>query len=137
MKNTITTTIIGLIILSVTMGCGLASRVQKTVSGSPDSNTANPHDKSLTDKGIDIATGNQRIGVQECDDLMDDIEQQSQSNDDNYVTRAMKGYILNKVRESVKTNIEENKNDKVKMAKECKDFQVQLDKQLADEKAKK
>jgi hypothetical protein len=129
MKNSISTLIIGTILLSVSLGCGFASRGQKD---SKDS-----HDKTLTDKGIEIATGNERIGVQECDDLMDSIEEQSRSEDDNYVTKAMKGYFLNKIRESVKKSIEENKNDKVQMAKECKDFKIQLDKQLAEQEKEK
>src|SRR5213075_1142242 len=95
------------------------------------------HDKTLTDKGIEIATGNERIGVQECDDLMDSIEEQSRSADDNYVTKAMKGYFLNKIRESVKKSIEENKNDQVQMGKECKEFKVQLDTELAEEEKEK
>lgn len=130
MKNAVTTIIIGIVILATGLGCSLAGRgAQK--------DTRDAHDKTLTDKGIEIATGNERIGVKECDDLMDSIAEQSRSEDDNYVTKAMKGYILNKIRESVKKSIEENKNDKVAMAKECKDFRVQLEKQLEEEKEKK
>ena len=128
MKNTVSTLIIASILLTASLGCGFVNRGQK--------DTKDPHDKSLTDKGIDIATGNERIGVQECDDLMDSIAEQSRSEDDNYVTKAVKGYVLNKIRESVKKSIEENKNDKVAMAKECKDFRVQLEKQLEEEKEK-
>jgi hypothetical protein len=128
MKNTVSTLIIASILLTASLGCGFVNRGQK--------DTKDSHDKSLTDKGIDIATGNERIGVQECDDLMDSIAEQSRSEDDNYVTKAVKGYVLNKIRESVKKSIEENKNDKVAMAKECKDFRVQLEKQLEEEKQK-
>ena len=128
MKNTISTLIIGIILLTVSLGCGFVGGGQKE--------TKDSHDKTLTDKGIDIATGNERIGVQECDDLMDSIAEQSRSDDDNYVTKAVKGYILNKIRESVRKSIEENKNDKVAMAKECKDFRVQLEKELQEEKEK-
>ena len=128
MRNAISTLIIVTILLTVGLGCGFVSRGQK--------DTKDSHDKTLTDKGIDIATGNERIGVQECDDLMDSIAEQSRSEDDNYVTKAVKGYILNKIRESVRKSIEENKNDKVAMAKECKDFRVQLEKELQEEKEK-
>jgi hypothetical protein len=128
MKNTISTLIIGIILLTASLGCSLVGRAEKS--------TKDSRDKTLTDKGIEIATGNERIGVQECDDLMDSIEEQSRSEDDNYVTKAMKGFILNKIRESVRKSIEENKDNKVQMAKECKDFKVELDKQLAEEKDK-
>jgi hypothetical protein len=128
MKNTFGTLLVGIVLLTASLGCGFVNRGQ--------SSTKDSHDKTLTDKGIDIATGNERIGVQECDDLMDSIAEQSRSEDDNYVTKAVKGYVLNKIRESVKKSIEENKNDKVAMAKECKDFRVQLEKQLEEEKQK-
>lgn len=128
MRNAISTLIIVSILLTISLGCGFVSRGQK--------DTKDSHDKTLTDKGIEIATGNERIGVQECDDLMDSIAEQSRSEDDNYVTKAVKGYILNKIRESVRKSIEENKNDKVQMAKECKDFRVQLEKELQEEKEK-
>ena len=128
MRNTFGTLIVGVIFLAASLGCGFASRGQ---NGTKDS-----HDKTLTDKGIEIATGNERIGVQECDDLMDSIAEQSRSEDDNYVTKAVKGYVLNKIRESVRKSIEENKNDKAAMAKECKDFRIQLEKELQEEKEK-
>jgi len=128
MKNTFGMLVVGIVLLTASLGCGFVSRGQK--------DTKDSHDKTLTDKGIEIATGNERIGVQECDDLMDSIAEQSRSEDDNYVTKAVKGYVLNKIRESVKKSIEENKNDKVATAKECKDFRVQLEKQLEEEKQK-
>lgn len=61
---------------------------------------------------------------------------QSESPDDNYVTKAARGYALKKIRESIKKSIEENKNDTVKMAKECKDAKVELDKFKAEEESK-
>jgi len=128
MKNTFGMLVVGIVLLTASLGCGFVSRGQK--------DTKDSHDKTLTDKGIEIATGNERIGVQECDDLMDSIAEQSRSEDDNYVTKAVKGYVLNKIRESVKKSIEENKNDKVAMAKECKDFRIQLEKELQEEKEK-
>lgn len=127
-KNTFGTLIVGIVLLTASLGCGFVGRGQN--------NTKDSHDKTLTDKGIEIATGNERIGVQECDDLMDSIAEQSRSEDDNYVTKAVKDYVLNKIRESVKKSIEENKNDKAAMAKECKDFRIQLEKELQDEKEK-
>ena len=129
MKNLLSLVLITLIFLISTLGCGIPGRLL----GSSEPNT---RDKSVTDKGIDIALGNERIGVPECDEVLDELAEQMRSADDNYITKATKGYILNKIRESVRESIKENQNDKIKMAKECRDFKLQLDKQLAEEKQK-
>ena len=52
--------------------------------------------------------------------------------DEGYIMRAARGVILNKVRTSLKQSIEENKNDKVKLASDCKDLKAEIDKYNAD-----
>lgn len=44
---------------------------------------------------------------------------------------------MNKIRENLKKSIEENKTDKVELAKDCKDFKAQLEKYKAEEEHKK
>lgn len=114
------------------LGCGLISKTQKAVSGSDNSK-----DKTLTDKTVDVTVGDEKIGIPECDALVDAIAEQSKSTDDNYVAKATRQYFLNKIKESIKKSIEENKNDPVKTAKECKDYKAQLDKFKAEEESNK
>ncbi len=57
--------------------------------------------------------------------------------DDGYIAKAIKATFLNKIRDSVKQSIEENKTDKVALAKNCKDFKAQLEKYKANENANK
>ena len=52
--------------------------------------------------------------------------------DEGYIMRAARGMVLNKVRTSLKQSIEENKNDKVELARDCKDLKAEIDKYNAD-----
>jgi hypothetical protein len=108
------------------------------LSGSTESgNSASSKDKSLSEKSVDTTGDDEKIGVPECDEVIDFFAAQTDSPDDNFVTRATKGYFFNKVRESFKQSIEENKGDKVEMAKECVNYKKQLDKYLAEENSNK
>ncbi len=102
-----------------------------------DSQTTKSGDESLSDKAIDSAIGEEKIGVPECDEIIDFFADQSKSEDDNFVTKAARQYALNKVRESFKQSIEKNKGDTAKMAKECRKFKTQLDKFKAEDDRKK
>lgn len=134
MKNKFATTLILPILLIAGLGCGITERVQKAITGSPDNTSAaKPEDKTLSDKAVDTAVGDEKIGVPECDELFDSIADESKSPDDNYVTKATRQYFLNKIRESIKRSLEENKNDPAQMGKECKNYKAQLDKYRAEE----
>ncbi|MBA4123718.1 MAG: hypothetical protein H0X72_14800 [Acidobacteria bacterium] len=102
-----------------------------------NSQTAKSDDESLSDKAIDSTVGEEKIGVPECDEIIDFFADQSKSEDDNFVTKAARQYALNKVRESFKQSIEKNKGDTAKMAKECRKFKTQLDKFKAEDDHKK
>ena len=100
-----------LIILAVGVGCGMVDRVQKTVTGSENTN-ANSN-KTLTDTAVDKVVGEDRIGVPECDEVMDFLVAQANDPDDNFVTKAVKTTLLNKFRDRMKRSIEEQKANKV------------------------
>lgn len=96
------------------------------------SNSANDN-RTLSDKAIDSTIGEGKIGVAECDELMDFFADQAKSPDEDFVTQAAREYALNKIRESVKQSIEEHQGDKAAMANECRKFKTQLDKFKAEE----
>ncbi len=97
-----------------------------------NSQTTKSEDESLSDKAINSTVGEEKIGVPECDEIIDFFADQSKSEDDDFVTKAARQYALNKVRESFRQSIEENKGDTAKMAKECRKFKMQLDKYKAE-----
>ncbi|CAN5525745.1 MAG: hypothetical protein ACR2M8_02790 [Pyrinomonadaceae bacterium] len=135
MQNISSAIIITLIILAV-MGCGMADRVQKTVTGSENTNS-NVKNKTLTDSALETVAGEDKFGVSECDEVMDFLVAQANDPDDNFVTKAVKTTLLNKFRDRMKRSIEEQKANKVELAKTCKDFKRNLDTSKAEEESNK
>lgn len=120
------------LILSVGLGCSLIGGGDKQTS----SQGANSN-KSLTDKAVDTAVGKSNIGVPECDEVIDAIEAELNNSEDDFVTKAIKATVLNRIKDGIKQSVEENKTDKVEMAKTCKEFKTQFDKYKAEEQSKK
>jgi len=139
MKNKSVALIASLILLISVLGCSFYNPLEGR-SDAPknnDSQTTKSDNKSLSDEAIDTTVGEEKIGVPECDEIIDFFADQSKSEDDDFVTKAARQYALNKVREGFKQSIEENKGDTAKMAKECKEFKIQLDKFKAEDDRKK
>ena len=111
------------IILAGGLGCGLADRVQKAVSETQSNTAANINaNKTLTDKAVDTAVGEKKIGIQECDEALEILTAQAENPDDNFVTKAIKKTALNTFRDQLKQSLEENKTDKKEVAKFCRQF---------------
>jgi hypothetical protein len=114
-----------LILLSV-LGCGF--------TGSSDKSGSN---RSLQDEAVDTAVGKSKIGVPECDQVMDELTAEMNNPDDNFVTKAIKATFLNRIKDSIRESVEKNPDDKIELAKTCKEFKAQLDKYKAEEAANK
>ncbi len=124
--------------LILVMLCGIflvagCSTIGKSLSGGNNSgaNANRPAASSVPD------VSEETTGVPECDEVMKMLSAEANDPDDGYIAKAIKAVFLNKIRDSVKKSIEENKTDKVELAKNCKDFKAQLEKYKADEKANK
>lgn len=124
-----------MILLMVILGCG----VMNPFSGGSDGGSSNkPIDnKTTTDRVVDSTVGEERIGIEECDQIVDELAGQTKSKDEGYIVKAFRQYYVNMIRESVRKSIEENKNDPEKLRTECKKIRVQLDKFQAEEESKK
>ncbi|CAN5628382.1 hypothetical protein BH10ACI3_BH10ACI3_12460 [soil metagenome] len=136
MKNKITLLLAGSLLLLSVLACGsLNPFSDKAKKNQPNSN------KTLTDKGVDTVVGNETTGVPECDEVFDMINQETNNPDDNFVTKAIKATFLNKIKESIKKAIDDNKNKNANatadLAKTCTDFKKQLIKYKAEEEEKK
>ena len=128
MKNKVSCGMALMALLVVVLGC---SSITDRLS---ESNASN---KSLTDQAVDTAVGESTTGVPECDEVMNMLAAEMNNPDDNFVTKAGKGYVLNKIKEGIKQSIEKNKNDTAKTAKECRNFKVELEKYKADQEKSK
>lgn len=138
MKNKL----IALLALSMVMVVALACGGLNPFSGSKSkSNSSTGSNKSLTDKGVDVALGGESTGVPECDEVFDMINAETNNPDDNFVTKAIKATFLNKIKSEIKKAIDENKNKNANatedLAKTCTDFKKQLIKYKAEEEEKK
>lgn len=122
-------------VLGCNCGFGNFGQTETPTDKTKPSSTQNDN-RSVTDKAIEQVADGETTGVQECDDLMKFINEQSQSPDDNWVTKGIRDYIFGQIKKSLKESIEQNKGDKVKMAEQCKDLKDKLDKQLQAEKEK-
>lgn len=89
--------------------------------------------KSLTDKATDVVTTGEKIGVAECDELMDYFRAKIENEETDFVTKAVLKTLESQFRENLKKSLEDNKTDKVETAKFCKEFKKNLD----DQEAKK
>jgi hypothetical protein len=116
------------VLLITILGCSYYNPLQ----GSSNSN-----DKSLSEKTIDSTVGLDKVGIPECDELIEDLANQSKNTEDDFITKAGKEIILNKIRESLKQSIEENKADKTKLAKDCREYKQWLDKYKTEQNSNK
>jgi hypothetical protein len=119
------------IVLTVTLGCGLISRSSETTS-EPGANS----NKSLTDKAVDKTVGQSKIGVPECDEVVNAIEAELNNSQDDFVTKAVKATVLNRIKDSIRESVEKNKSDTVELAKTCREFKTQFEKYKAEEQKK-
>lgn len=133
MKNKFTITLVLIVLTISVLGCGSLN----PLSEKGKAPSATPKDKTLTDKGVDVVVGEEKIGIPECDDAMDMMTAEANNPDDGYIVKAGKQFFFNKIKESIKKAIEDNKGDNAEVAKQCKDFKDQLVKFKADEEKKK
>jgi hypothetical protein len=83
--------------------------------------------KTITEQAVDQTVGAEKIGVAECDELFDEMARFGENPDDSLVTRTAKRVAANKVRDRLKTKIEQDKKDKTQLAKDCRDYKAQFD----------
>jgi len=133
MKNAFTFGIALTVLLASVLGCSFVLPSSENTANTGKSNA----NKTLTDKAVDTAVGEQKIGVPECDEVIDMLSEYANNPDDNFVVKATKAVIVNKVREAIKQTVEENKTDKVEMAKNCKEIKAELEKQKSQDANKK
>ncbi|MBS1797146.1 MAG: hypothetical protein JSS81_25185 [Acidobacteria bacterium] len=115
MKNKITILIALAVLFTFGLGCGM---IQKYTGGSDNSSSSNP---SKPSNGATDPNASAKTGVAECDEFIDLLNNDSKNPDEDFVTKKIREYAIDFARESIKKNIEENKGDKEKIAKGCRD----------------
>ena len=131
MKNNFAILSALLLLLTVGFGCSFIDKIQSggntssspTTSDSNSNSAINPNDAAKT-------------GVAECDEFLDLLNNDQKKPDEDIFSKKLREYLIDLAKESVKRNIEENKGDKTKIAKGCREAKDDYLKKK-DEKNKK
>lgn len=129
-RNNITLSVVGFALLMSVLGCGI-------IGSDRQSGTDAGRERSTSDKVIDSTVGRSNIGVPECDEVVDAIEAELNSSEDDFVTKAVKATVLNRIKDGIRESVEQNPNDTVELAKTCKEFKLQFNKYKAEEQSNK
>lgn len=135
MKNKFGAAFVFSVLLISVFGCSSYNPLAGNSDAPSNSNSksANANKLSLTDRTIESTVGGTTTGVVECDELLEMISESSKNQDDDYVSKATREFFLNRIRDSVRKSLEENKTDKKQTAKNCTDYKKQLEKFKAEE----
>src|SRR5215204_3137262 len=112
------------VLLFVGLGCSFIGN---------NSGAGSNSNATLTDKAVDKTVGRSNIGIPECDEVINAIDAELNNPDDNFVVKATKATVLNRIKDSIRESIEQNQNDKTELAKTCREFKAQFDKYKAEE----
>jgi hypothetical protein len=140
MKNKFGILVALIIAVIVALGC---SSLNPLGSDKPEANTssanrptnANAANKSLTDQAVDTVVGESKIGVPECDSLINELTTFANNPDDNFAIRMAKGLAVNQIKESIRVAVEENQTDKTQLAVACKELRTEFEKYKAGQPA--
>ena len=120
------------LLMGVVLGCGSLNPFSGGSSGSSSSDN-----RSLSDRAVDTAVGNSKIGVPECDEVMDLIDAELNNPDDDFVTKAIKATVLNRIKDGIRDSVQQSNSNtnNAELAKTCKEFKTQFEKFKAEQKA--
>lgn len=132
MKNWLSVAAFG-ILITVTLGC---SSLNPFSGGSSSDSSSSNSNRTLTDDAVDTTVGKSKIGVPECDEVIDLIDAEMNNPDDDFVSKAIKATVLNRIKDGIRDSVEKNKTDTTELAKTCKEFKTQFEKFKAEQQQK-
>jgi len=122
MKNSSTLIFSLILIGTFGLGCSLVGHAEKK-----EDVTKNEPGRSLTERGIDVVVGEKKIGIRECDEVIDFFNREIDDPEDGVVAKAVKKTVLNQLKDQFRQAIEENKTDRTELAKVCREFKQNLE----------
>ncbi len=129
MNNQISLILVAALILTMGLGCSLLG---SQGSGS----SSDQKDRTISDDVVDKTVGRSKIGVPECDEVMDLIEAELSNSEDGTITKAIKATILNRIKDGIKQAVEQDGSNTQDLAATCKEFKTQFDRFKAEEASK-
>jgi hypothetical protein len=108
------------------------SKETATTTEKPKTSDTNAN-KTMTDKVTDVATTGEKIGIQECDELMDSLRVKIESDSTDFVTKAVLKALEAQFREGIKQSLEQNNADRDATASLCKELKKSMDDKVANQ----
>lgn len=136
MKNKFTLVFSLLLLTTFALGCGWLNPFSGKSSSNSGSSSGGSQDKTITDKAVDTAVGEKKIGIVECDELMDLITKEMNNPDDDVFTKTIKATVFNRIKDSIRENVEQNQSDPEELVKTCKELKVQFEKAKTEQESK-
>jgi hypothetical protein len=118
MKNKLTFLPALLLLLTIGFGCSL---IDKATSGGSSDNTATSTPNNSSSNSAINPNDAAKTGVAECDEFLDLLNNDQKKPDEDIFTRKLREYAIDFAKEAIKNNIEDNKGDKEKIARGCKE----------------
>ena len=88
--------------LFATLGCGLVS--------------------GLEDEAVNVAVGDMKVGIQECDEVIETLTENLNNPDDGIIVKGAKRVALNQFREELRRRLDESQADRQAVADFCREF---------------
>ena len=101
MKNIFSFFVAGALLFA-TLGCGLVS--------------------GLEDEAVNVAVGDMKVGIQECDQVIETLAGNLNNPDDGVIVKGAKRVALNQFREEVRRRIDQSQSDPQAVAEFCREF---------------
>ncbi len=136
MKNKLTFLIAIFVLTISVLGCSSLNPLSGDSSDSSSSSKTGEKDKTLTDRAVDTAVGEETTGVPECDELFAIFDKEMKDDEAGAIAKAMKQTIYNGIKSSIRKSIEENQTDKEELAKRCVEFKQEYEEQKVKEAEK-
>ena len=131
MKNSLQLLLILGVLMLVGLGCSLLGGSENPQT--TEANRTSEANKSLSDRAVDETVGRLNTGIPECDEVLNAIEGELNNPDDNFVVKAAKATVLNRIKDSIRESLQQNTGDTTELAKTCREFRAQFDKYKAEQ----
>lgn len=101
MKNIFSFVAVGAVLFT-TLGCGLVS--------------------GLEDEAVNVAVGDMKVGIRECDEVIETLTESLNNPDDGIIVKGAKRVALNQFREELRRRLDQSQTDPAAVADFCREF---------------
>jgi len=101
MKNIFSFLIAGSVLFT-TLGCGLVG--------------------GLEDEAVNVAVGDMKVGIRECDEVIETLNESLNNPDDGIIVKGAKRVALNQFREELRRRLDQSQADRQAVADFCREF---------------